>query len=75
MELTQHTTPIMTRRERDKQNNYVFQTYCQKIMRDLHGIPEDQLEYHTSGRKRVKAPPPPPAIDVTKRRVKRKIQE
>ena len=45
-------------------------------MRELHGIPDDQLEYRTSNRKRVKAPPgAPPAIDVTKRRVKRKVKE
>ena len=44
-------------------------------MQELHGIPNDQLEYRTSNWKRVKAPPAPPAIDVTKRRVKRKVKE
>ena len=60
----------------DEENDgFVFQKYCQEIMWELHGIPDDQLEYRTSTRKRVKAPPAPPAIDVTKRRVKRKVKE
>jgi len=66
---------IETLRKHDEAKGFVFQKYCKEIMRELHGIPDDQLEYRTSNRKRVKAPPAPPAIDVTKRRVKRKVKE
>jgi len=60
-------------RKEDERWRYKFQKYCQDMMRDLHGIPKDQLEFRASGRKRVKAMPP--LVDITKRRIKRKVKE
>jgi len=68
-------TMIETLHQYDEANGFAFQKYCQDIMREVHCIPEDQLESCKNGRKRVPVPKAPPVIDVTKRRVKRKVQE
>jgi len=40
---------IETMRQHNEANGFAFQKYCQEIMQELHGIPDDdQLEYCTS---------------------------
>ena len=64
---------VQKNRELDASTDNSFQKHCLKIVRELHKIPDNELE-EVGGKKRKAKPTPPPA-DPTKRRVRSRTRE
>jgi len=70
----QYCTKIRELRSVDEENDKVFQKYCRRIMRELHGIPETQLTYNGPVQKKKAVAASPTIIDPSKRKKRRFIE-